>query len=464
MDLDIQFGELEETKPRAHRRPDRNKHYAAVKVGAPANRDLPIFVDMDVVRDMEAHARSDTSVELGGVLLGGQYEDDDGRPFVVVTDSLRAQHYEATKGSFKFTHDTWTQITRQRDEFPEELQMVGWYHTHPDWGVFLSGMDMFICDNFFNKPLDVALVIDPCRDDRGWFQWTGDPKHRVRRTGGYYLIASRFRQPELELLAAHLEGKLTMAHDPRFSGQPGQLPPYPAPVVNIASPRDQWQSIAVMGMLTMQFLLVALIAYRMMFPPAGETGAVAQSSLLEQRLVEAERAAAKSEAVSQMADRVLSSLKDAQPGSFPSLVEQEQQVEELRATVRGQLALERELKKEHDELLAKHTKTVAEAKQKESRLNSDLQDLKDANRTLETKLAKLSSELEALMPAPAEDADATAAAGRSWTWLYISGAVAAAVLVVAGIGVTFVMRNRGKENGEKVSSDEQTKRTNDGEE
>jgi proteasome lid subunit RPN8/RPN11 len=40
--------------------------------------------------------------------------------------------------------------------------MVGWYHTHPDWGVFLSSMDMFICDNFFNK-LDVAYVIDPWR-------------------------------------------------------------------------------------------------------------------------------------------------------------------------------------------------------------------------------------------------------------------------------------------------------------
>src|SRR5262245_24827620 len=100
---------------------------------------------------MEEHALSDTAVELGGVLLGGHYEDEAGRPFVVVTDSLRARHYESTKGSFKFTHDTWSAISREREQFPAELQMVGWYHTHPDWGVFLSGMDMFICDNFFNK-------------------------------------------------------------------------------------------------------------------------------------------------------------------------------------------------------------------------------------------------------------------------------------------------------------------------
>jgi proteasome lid subunit RPN8/RPN11 len=151
MDGDIHFGEVEEQDPELQRRPDRNRHYAVVGIDAPNESDLPIYVDLDVFREMESHAISDTRVELGGVLLGGQFEDEDGQAFVVVTDSLRAKHYENSKGSFKFTHDTWSQITLERDEFPDELQMVGWYHTHPDWGVFLSGMDMFICDNFFNK-------------------------------------------------------------------------------------------------------------------------------------------------------------------------------------------------------------------------------------------------------------------------------------------------------------------------
>ena len=74
--------------------------YSVVAYGSPGGQDLPIFVDLDVLADMEAHAESDTSVELGGVLLGGQYEDDQGAPFVVITFALRAQHYKATKGSF----------------------------------------------------------------------------------------------------------------------------------------------------------------------------------------------------------------------------------------------------------------------------------------------------------------------------------------------------------------------------
>ena len=62
----------------------------------------------DAMVDMENHAQTNTSVELGGVLLGGQYVDSQGEPFVVVSDCLRADHFEATKGSFKFTHETWS--------------------------------------------------------------------------------------------------------------------------------------------------------------------------------------------------------------------------------------------------------------------------------------------------------------------------------------------------------------------
>ncbi|MBW3597931.1 MAG: metal-dependent protease of the PAD1/JAB1 superfamily, partial [Planctomycetes bacterium] len=111
MDPEISFGDVQHAERQTHRRPDQNKHYHVAPVFAPEEGELRVYVDIDAMRDMESHALSNTNVELGGVLLGGQYEDEDGRPFVVVTDSLRAQHYESTKGSFKFTHDTWSQIT-----------------------------------------------------------------------------------------------------------------------------------------------------------------------------------------------------------------------------------------------------------------------------------------------------------------------------------------------------------------
>ena len=171
MEDEIQLGEVAEAQPQTSIRPDRDAHFSTKVVGQIDPDDLAIFVDLDVQRDMEAHALSNTRVELGGVLLGRQFIDHAGKPFVVISDCLRATHFEATKGTFKFTHETWREITRQREGFRPDLEMVGWYHTHPDWGVFLSGMDLFICNHFFNRTLDVALVIDPCRQERGWFYW-----------------------------------------------------------------------------------------------------------------------------------------------------------------------------------------------------------------------------------------------------------------------------------------------------
>ena len=128
---EIEFGQLEQAQPEEGLRPDHDRHFAVAQCGNVGDDELPIFVDLDVLRDMEAHARENTTVELGGVMLGRQHVDANGKSFVLITDSLRARHYEATKGSFKFTHETWHQITRERNEFHKDLEMVGWYHTHP---------------------------------------------------------------------------------------------------------------------------------------------------------------------------------------------------------------------------------------------------------------------------------------------------------------------------------------------
>ena len=116
----------------------------------------------------------DTSVELGGIMLGHECVDDQtGEPFVWVTESLEAKHYENTQASFTYTHDSWEEITRERDRLYPDLDIVGWYHTHPDFGIFLSSHDLFIHRNFFNQPLQVAYVVDPIRQTRGLFPLEG---------------------------------------------------------------------------------------------------------------------------------------------------------------------------------------------------------------------------------------------------------------------------------------------------
>jgi hypothetical protein len=62
-----------------------------------------------------------------------------------------------------------------------DARIVGWYHSHPGFGVFLSDHDTFIHNNFFSSPQQVAWVYDPHSDEEGCFGWDGDRLKRLPR-------------------------------------------------------------------------------------------------------------------------------------------------------------------------------------------------------------------------------------------------------------------------------------------
>jgi len=201
---EIRFGDVQVREPRPAVRPDRDPHYACTLIGVAHQDDLAIFLDHETALAIEEHARSDVSVELGGVLLGKECVDPDtGRPHVLVTAWLEAAHYKNTQASFTYTHESWEAITRRRDlEFPD-LDIVGWYHTHPNFGIFLSHHDLFIHQNFFGQPLQTAYVVDPIKGSRGFFQWRGGTIAPVQ---GFQLTAGRKDRRRLASAADLLEG------------------------------------------------------------------------------------------------------------------------------------------------------------------------------------------------------------------------------------------------------------------
>ncbi len=200
---EIVFDDVRYREPERRVRPDRDRKWACVAYEVPGPHDLPIYLERATADAIERHALRDTSVELGGILLGKECIDDQtGLPFVFVTKSLEAKHYENTQASFTYTHDSWEEITRERDRLHPDLDIVGWYHTHPDFGIFLSSHDLFIHHHFFAQPLQVAYVVDPIRQTRGFFRWRDNGLEQV---GGYYLMADRRDRVALARLVNDLE-------------------------------------------------------------------------------------------------------------------------------------------------------------------------------------------------------------------------------------------------------------------
>ena len=123
-----------------------------------------VFMRADALHKALEHTRSDTRNEVGGVLVGRFYRSR-GKLVTDVHDAMEAPATRAGVSHVTFSHETWTEINRRKDiDFPN-LRIVGWYHSHPNIGVFLSKQDMFIQQNFFDDDGHVALVIDPVKGE-----------------------------------------------------------------------------------------------------------------------------------------------------------------------------------------------------------------------------------------------------------------------------------------------------------
>jgi hypothetical protein len=98
-----------------------------------------------------------------------------------VTASIEGQNAEEAGAHVTFTQDTWEHIYAVKDKkYPNE-RIVGWYHSHPGFGIFLSEHDTFIHKNFFASPGQVAWVFDPESDEEGCFGWVDGRIERLSR-------------------------------------------------------------------------------------------------------------------------------------------------------------------------------------------------------------------------------------------------------------------------------------------
>ena len=137
---------------------------------------LHLRISADVAREIRQHARSQSKTEVCGVLLGSETEG-----MTSIEASVAGENAAQGGAHVTFTQDTWEHIYKIKDRDFPDARIVGWYHSHPGFGVFLSDHDTFIHKNFFSSPQQVAWVYDPHSDEEGCFGWDGERLKRLAR-------------------------------------------------------------------------------------------------------------------------------------------------------------------------------------------------------------------------------------------------------------------------------------------
>ncbi len=130
------------------------------------------IVLQSVLNEIKEHGRGSMYEEVCGVLVGNLCWDNG--PYLRVDARIEGRHATHQSGSVTFTSETWTFIHEELAAKHPGRIIVGWYHTHPGFGIFLSNMDAFIHKNFFGFPWQPAYVFDPQAETDGFFFADGD--------------------------------------------------------------------------------------------------------------------------------------------------------------------------------------------------------------------------------------------------------------------------------------------------
>jgi proteasome lid subunit RPN8/RPN11 len=148
-------------------------------LGEAAPGQPSIALSEDAFAEVHRHAAG-SDAEIGGLLLGEACAWE-GETQVVVLAALPAEATQAGPAHLTFTADSWAGLLVRKQLEHATMTILGWYHSHPRMGIFLSEMDLEIHRGFFREPWHVALVVNGQDRTGGFFAWQDGKVQPARR-------------------------------------------------------------------------------------------------------------------------------------------------------------------------------------------------------------------------------------------------------------------------------------------
>ena len=194
--------------------------------------DHPAVVCTDIIGQTEAFTAPRGRLEMGGLLLG--HVDEKGNNVAVcgffpkqTEESSGYCEFNGMYNAIAAAACDYANETVKGEEIPK-LRIIGWIHTHPDIGIFLSGIDVdtfrMLRNQCHNRRF-MAVVVDPLRGEHGVFLTERKSRHfndadgmfslNQKLEGRYHALLDRLRSIQKErgldflpcILPGHLRGK-----------------------------------------------------------------------------------------------------------------------------------------------------------------------------------------------------------------------------------------------------------------
>lgn len=170
-------------KTAANKLPENMLPQNILPVGERVEENKNIYISQSVYKEIQKFTKNKTTNESGGMLVGTIIEEF-GKTNIVISGFVEAKYSDATPTTLKFTHQTWEYVHKEIEKKHKGKKILGWIHTHPDFGIFLSEYDKFIHQNFFSEDYQIAYVVDPIQMIEGFYFWING---NIEKCKGFYI-------------------------------------------------------------------------------------------------------------------------------------------------------------------------------------------------------------------------------------------------------------------------------------
>ncbi len=134
---------------------------------------FPVYIYENMIQKVMSFCKNIEN-EIFGYLIGTILKWDDQNYIIIdellfllgaiYSDKYSTSQIEGTAGIYE---SKFQRIKKHRNN--PSLRILGWFHSHPDFGCFLSTTDVETQQYFFPESYQVALVVDPIRDELEFF-------------------------------------------------------------------------------------------------------------------------------------------------------------------------------------------------------------------------------------------------------------------------------------------------------
>ncbi len=145
-----------------------------------------VYADSMIIERIMAHARRKTEHECFGLLMGNVFVDDSKSvTWIYLQDAIEASQVDADTTTVEVSREEFMRINdevdRIREQTNDDVRKIGWYHSHPNYGIFMSNTDRLNQKRYYHQEWQLALVVDPIRSTLGFFRGASSNRcpHRV---------------------------------------------------------------------------------------------------------------------------------------------------------------------------------------------------------------------------------------------------------------------------------------------